>query len=44
VAIVDSVQFIGDEPKAVQLDTMVNAGRSISESIGFKIGRARQAA
>jgi DNA-binding IclR family transcriptional regulator len=40
IAIVDSVQFIGKRPTKVQIETMVNAGLSISESIGFKIGRA----
>lgn len=39
VAIVDSVQFIGEKPTRLQIDTMLAAGRSISESIGFKIRR-----
>lgn len=36
VAIVDSVQFIGEPPTQTQITSLVQAGRSISESIGFK--------
>lgn len=39
VAIVDSVQFIGEKPTKLQIETMVAAGQTISESIGFKIRR-----
>jgi IclR family transcriptional regulator, KDG regulon repressor len=42
IAIVDSVQFIGEQPTALQIETLVNAGRSISESIGFKPRRVMQ--
>lgn len=40
VAIVDSVQFIGEPPTQEQIDTMLEAGRRISESIGYKTGRS----
>lgn len=40
IAIVDSVQFISESPNTTQIETMVNAGRSISESIGFKPRRS----
>lgn len=40
LAVVDSVQFIAEKPAAEQIDTMVEAGQSISESIGFKPRRA----
>jgi DNA-binding IclR family transcriptional regulator len=39
IAIVDSVQFIGEQPTALQIETLVHAGLSISESIGFKARR-----
>jgi IclR family transcriptional regulator, KDG regulon repressor len=39
VAIVDSVQFIGNKPTKLHIETMVAAGQSISESIGFKTRR-----
>lgn len=42
IAIVDSVQFIGEQPSDLQIETIVNAGRSISESIGFHPGRPMQ--
>ncbi len=39
IAIVDSVQFIAGKPTKLQIDTLISAGQSISESIGFKTGR-----
>ena len=44
VAIVDSLQFLGEEPDVLKVQTLVEAGRSISESIGFKAGRSMKAA
>jgi len=44
VAIVDSVQFIGDVPSQQQIDAVVHAGEVISRSIGFKAGRAMRQA
>jgi IclR family transcriptional regulator, KDG regulon repressor len=44
VAIVDSVQFIGDVPTVQQIDAVIQAGEAISRSIGFKIGRAMRQA
>lgn len=44
IAIVDSVQFIGKRPTELQIETMLNAGRSISENMGFKPGRLMKAA
>ncbi len=44
VAIVDSLQFLGEQADALKVQTLVDAGRSISESIGFKAGRSRKAA
>ncbi|WP_421954480.1 IclR family transcriptional regulator [Polaromonas sp.] len=41
VAIVDSVQFVSEKPTKLQIDTLVSAGLSISESIGFRAGRNR---
>lgn len=43
VAIVDSVQFISAEPDKLQIQTLLNAGLSISESIGFRPGQTRKA-
>ena len=42
VAIVDSVQFISGEPGKLQIETLLNAGLSISESIGFRPGKNRK--
>ena len=39
VAIVDSVQFIGINPTEQQIASLVDAGRAISENIGFYGGR-----
>ena len=39
VAIVDSVQFIPGEPTQAQIETLMNAGLSISESLGFRAGK-----
>lgn len=41
VAIVDSVQFMSGKPSKQQIDTMLAAGLSISESIGFRAARGR---
>lgn len=41
VAIVDSVQFMTAKPTKAQIETLVNAGTSISESIGFRADRDR---
>lgn len=38
VAIVDSVQFIAEPPSEAQVSSLVEAGRFISERIGFKAG------
>lgn len=42
IAIVDATQFIGEPPKQEQINAMVEAGRDISESIGFKPRRSMQ--
>ena len=39
VAIVDSVQFIAEQPTQEQVASLVEAGQAISQSIGFKPGR-----
>ena len=39
VAIVDSVQFIPGQPTQLQIETLLNAGLSISQSIGFRAGK-----
>ena len=44
VAIVDSVQFIGEVPTPQQVEAMVQAGQAISHSIGFKTGRSMRQA
>ncbi len=41
VAIVDSVQFMTAKPTKLQIETLVNAGAAISESIGFRGARGR---
>ncbi len=41
LAIVDAVQFMPGKATKAQIDTMVSAGASISESIGFRPGRSR---
>ena len=42
IAIVDSVQFIPGEPTQAQIETLMNAGLSISESLGFRAGNKRK--
>lgn len=42
VAIVDSVQFIPGEPSQAQIETLLQAGQGISESIGFRPGKTRK--
>ena len=42
LAIVDSVQFIPGEPTQAQIETLMNAGQSISESLGFRAGNKRK--
>lgn len=39
LAIVDSLQFMPGKPTQLQIDTMLSAGQSISESIGFRAAR-----
>jgi len=41
VAIVDSLQFMKGKPTKLQIDTLVAAGVSISESIGFRADRQK---
>ncbi|MES2912427.1 MAG: IclR family transcriptional regulator [Pseudomonadota bacterium] len=41
IAIVDAVQFMPGKVTKLQIETLVNAGASISESIGFRPGRTR---
>lgn len=41
IAIVDSVQFIGEVPTPQQIDAVVQAGEAVSQSIGFKTRRSR---
>jgi DNA-binding IclR family transcriptional regulator len=44
IAIVDSVQFIPKKPSEMQIATLVQAGRTISENIGFRPSRSLQVA
>ena len=44
IAIVDSLQFIPEKPTDLQIATMTNAGKAISESIGFRPGRSMNVA
>jgi IclR family KDG regulon transcriptional repressor len=41
IAIVDAVQFMPGKATKLQVETLINAGASISESIGFRPGRTR---
>ena len=42
IAVVDSVQFIPGEPTQAQIETLLNAGLRISESLGFRAGNKRK--
>ena len=44
IAIVDSLQFIPKKPTDLQIATMTDAARIISESIGFRPGRSMNVA